>query len=95
MGYNDLEQEKVVTRKDLIQQARQRSSQNKRVISDYEGNYAQKSEVGSQYSYSGKSKVIYQRGLGKRSTTLSRNSFKNNGISAHIDNNTAPADTKS
>ena len=31
----------------------------------------------SQYSYTGKFKVIYQRSMGKRSNTSSRNSYRN------------------
>lgn len=58
MGYDDLKSQGVVTRKDLIQQARQRSSQGHR-LQNYEDTYGQKSEVASQYSYTGKSKVIY------------------------------------
>ena len=39
----------------------------------------------SQYSYSGKSKVIYSRGLKKRSTTNSRQ-FNRGEVGPYVDN---------
>jgi hypothetical protein len=45
LGYDDLQNTGVVTRKDLIQQARTRSSQKKML--NYEGNYGQASDIAS------------------------------------------------
>ena len=86
VGYDDLKSQGVVTRGDLINKARQRSSQNQR-LKNYEG----MADTASQYSYAGKSKVIYQRGLNKRATTQSRGSYRQLGIGPHE----GGADTKS
>jgi len=60
---------------------------------NYEGNYGgQPADNASQYSYTGKSKVIYQRGLGKRSNTSSRQSYRNPAARVQID---TQEDTKS
>ena len=54
-----------LSRKDILTNSRQRQRSER-------GGY---DDTGSQYSYTGKSKILYQRGGNKRSTSQAKNPF--------------------